>query len=72
MMGAGKVRLVGRAPNGQRFAANPRSVWLVSDSKAKLDGISLGVIGPSPTPGQLADFRIPQRGVFAIGTSFFR
>ena len=72
MMGAGKVRLVGRVPNGQRFVANPHSVWLVSDSKATLDGIDLGVIGPSPTPGQMADFRIPQRGVFAIGTAFFR
>ena len=66
------MSLVGRAPNGQRFVANPHAVWLVSDSKATLDGIDLGAIGPSPTPGQMADFRIPQRGVFAIGRAFFR
>jgi hypothetical protein len=72
MMGAGKVSLIGRTPNGQRFVTNPQSIWLVSDGKATLDGIDLGVIGPSPTPGQMAGFRIPQRGVFATGRAFFR
>jgi hypothetical protein len=41
MMRAGKVRLAGRAPNGQRFIANPLLVWLVADSKATLDGVDL-------------------------------
>ena len=27
---------------------------------------------PAPTPGRMADFRIPQRGVFAIGRASFR
>jgi hypothetical protein len=68
---AGKVRLAGRAPNGQRFIANPLLIWLIKDSKATLDSVDLGAIGPSPEPGQLADFRLPQRGLFAIGTAFF-
>jgi hypothetical protein len=71
MLHAGKVRLVGRAPNGQLFIANPFLIWLIKASTATLDGIELGAIGPASTPGQLADFRIPQRGVFAIGTAFF-
>lgn len=72
MLRAGKVRFAGRAPNGHRFIANPHVVWLVSDSEATLDGVDLGAIGPSPTPGQMAEFTIPQRGVFAIGTAFFK
>jgi hypothetical protein len=72
MLRAGKVRLAGRAPNGQRFVANPLSVWLVADSRATLDGVDLGAIGPSPIPGRMADFWIPQGGVFAIGRAFFR
>lgn len=72
MLRAGKVRLAGRAPNGQRFVANPLLVWLVARSQATLDGVDLGAVGPSPTPGRLADFRIPQRGVFAIGRAFFQ
>ena len=59
MMGAGKVSLVGRTPNGQRFVANPHSVWLVSDSKATLDGIDLGVIGPRQLPDKWPTFESP-------------
>jgi len=72
LLRAGKVRLAGRAPNGQRFVASPLMVWLVAESTATLDGVDLGSIGPSPTPGRMGDFRIPQRGVFAIGNAFFR
>jgi hypothetical protein len=72
ILGAGRVSLVGRAPNGQRFVANPLLVWLIAESRATLDGIDLGVVGPSPVPGGMADFRIPQRGVFAIGQALFR
>ncbi len=71
MMGAGAVHLRGLTPNGQRFVANPLRLWLVDDSEAVLDGVGLGVVGSSPTPGRLKDFWIPQRGVFAIGRSFF-
>lgn len=72
MLGAGKVPFAGRTPNGQRFVANPHLVWLVAGSQATLDGVDLGAIGPSTIPGRMADFRLPQRGVFAIGTSFFK
>jgi hypothetical protein len=72
MLRAGKVRLTGRAPNGQQFEVNPRLIWLVADSEATLDGVDLGAIGPSPTPGRMADFWLPQRGMFAIGRAFFQ
>jgi hypothetical protein len=71
MLHAGKVRLTGRAPNGQSFIANPTRLWLIADSTAKVDGIDFGDIGPAPVQGELGDFRIPQQGVFAIGRAFF-
>jgi hypothetical protein len=71
LLRAGRVRLVGHAPNGHRFIANPFSMWLIAESDATLDGVDMGAIGASPIPGRLADFWIPQRGVFAIGRAFF-
>jgi hypothetical protein len=71
MLHAGKLRLTGRAPNGQQFIANPLVVWLIADTAATLDAVDLGESGPAPTPGELGDFRIPQRGMFAIGRAFF-
>jgi hypothetical protein len=66
----GKLRLVGRAPNGQTFLANPFAVWLVSESRATLDGADLGPTGPLPVQARLGEFLIPQRGMFAIGSAF--
>ena len=71
LLRAGEVRMTGRAPNGQAFIANPTLVWLIPASSASLDGDDLGELGPAPTPGRLGDFRIPQRGVFAIGRALF-
>lgn len=71
LLHAGTVRLTGRAPNGQRFIAAPTLLWLIGDSEASLDGKDLGDVGASPTQGELGDFRIPQRGIFAIGHAFF-
>jgi hypothetical protein len=68
---AGRVRLTGLAPNGQRFIANPRIMWLVTDSTASVRGIDLGEIGPAPEPARLRDFALPQRGVFAVGSTTF-
>jgi hypothetical protein len=67
----GKLRLAGVAPNGQRFIVNPSLTWLIADTAATLDGLDLGDVGAAPTPGKLGDFRIPQRGIFAIGRAFF-
>ena len=68
---AGRVRLTGLAPNGQRFVANPLHIWLVRESSARLQGADLGAMGPAPEQAQLSDFAIPQRGVFVVGRAFF-
>jgi len=49
----------------------PTLVWLIADTSATFDGVDLGDIGPAPTPGELGEFRIPQRGIFAIGRALF-
>ena len=68
---AGRVRLRGLAPNGQRFVANPLSMWVATDSKATVRGIDLGEMGPAPEQAQLRDFAIPQRGMFVVGRAMF-
>jgi hypothetical protein len=68
---AGRVRLTGRAPNGQRFAANPLIVWVATQSRATVRGVDLGAIGPAPKQAHLHDFAIPQRGIFVVGRAMF-
>lgn len=67
----GRVALVGRTPNGQRFRTGPNRIWTVHDTVARLHGQDLGPLGPLPTQGRLGDFWIPQRGVVAMGRSWF-
>jgi hypothetical protein len=71
LLQTGEIRLGGVAPNGQQFTVNPTLTWLVAASTATLDGSDLGELGPAPAQGGLGDFRIPQRGMFAIGRAFF-
>jgi hypothetical protein len=66
----GTVKLSGTTPNGQPFDANPLRIWLVTDSHAVVEGQELGPIGPLAEQAHLADFYIPQRGIFAIGRFF--
>jgi hypothetical protein len=68
---AGQVRLTGLTPNGQRFAANPLTVWVATDSKATVRGVDLGEMGPAPEQAYLRDFAIPQRGMFVVGRTMF-
>ena len=68
---AGTVAMAGTSPNGQRFLANPQRVWVIDEARASLGDDGLGPVGPLPEQARLGDFRIPQRGVFAIGRTFF-
>lgn len=70
-LGAGRVRLAGVAPNGQRFKANPLKIWVAGSSRATIGGDDLGEMGPAPEQAHLRDFAIPQRGVFVIGRAFY-
>jgi hypothetical protein len=69
---AGRVRLAGQAPNGQRFVANPLALWVASASRAAIGTRDLGAMGPAQNQAQLGDFALPQRGMFVIGRAVFR
>jgi hypothetical protein len=71
VLGAGRVRLEGTAPNGQWFKANPRRIWSIADSTAVLDGVDLGPPGPLPEQIRLGDFWLPQCGIFSVGETSF-
>lgn len=67
LLGAGRLALTGRMPNGQTFHLLPSHVWPIVASRARLDGIDLGEPSPLPEQAQIGDFRIPQRGLLAAG-----
>lgn len=67
---AGTVKLTGMTSNRQHFDANPLRIWFATDSHAVVEGEELGPIGPLAKQAHLADFYIPQRGIFAIGRVF--
>jgi len=70
-LGAGKLRLAGRSPNGQRFVANPLLIWTIPQARAVIDGRDLGAVAPAREQARLGDFRIPRTGLFVIGRAFF-
>jgi len=70
-LGAGKVRLQGKVPNGQSFIANPRWIWIASDVRATLAGEDLEPAGSLQRQAWLGDFAIPQRPLLAVGGSSF-
>ncbi|MBS2031829.1 MAG: hypothetical protein JST54_28290 [Deltaproteobacteria bacterium] len=71
MLHAGQLGLIGKAPNGQWFIANPMHTWIVESSTASLAGRDFGAPAPLAEQTKLGDFWIPQRGVVAIGRSYF-
>ncbi|MGW6336662.1 hypothetical protein [Nocardia rhamnosiphila] len=70
-LGVGRVRLRGTAPNGQWFRLNPRMLWTVEHTVARIDGVDIGPAGPLAEQTALGDFRLPQRGMFAVGQAYF-
>lgn len=64
VLSAGKVRLCGTMPGGQRFGALPRRVWRVVHANAQVGGIDLGTPGPLERQDRLGGFLLPQRGIF--------
>jgi hypothetical protein len=69
ILGAGELKLSGYTPNGQWFRSTPRLVWLIAESRATIQGVDAGAPGPLPEQAMLRDFRIPQRGIFAIASA---
>jgi hypothetical protein len=66
-MGAGKMSLTGRLPNGQWFISNPRYIWIVTATHAVVRGEDLGEMGPLPEQARVGDLWMPQQGRFFIG-----
>lgn len=71
LLGGGRIRLQGSVPNGQRFIANPRLIWTIPVSRARLGDDDFGPPGPLAEQAFLGDFAIPQRGIFAVGGTIF-
>ena len=70
MLGVGKVQLTGVTSNDQHFDANPLRIWYVTNSHAVVEGEDLGPIGALKEQAHMADYYIPQRGIFAMGRVF--
>lgn len=68
-LGAGPMRLSGAAPNGQRFRVQPRRLWRIDASAARVEGRELGPLGGRGA--ELGDFRLPDTGLFACGSGEF-
>lgn len=71
MLRAGKLSMAGVAPNRQSFIANPRKIWVVKSARLRFGGRDVNQPGPVTPQAQLGDFRIPQRGILAIGNTAF-
>lgn len=71
VLGTGRMRLHGLTPNGPAFKAAPLQVWRVVGGHARLDGEDLGEIAPLAKQEMLADFWLPQVGVFFVGRASF-
>ncbi len=72
LLNAGRMKVSGVVPNGQTFQAQPRQLWLVTDSQATILGEDAGQPGPLEVQDHLADFWLPQRGLFGarVGVRF--
>lgn len=68
MLHSGRVRMHGTTPNGPHFRTAPERIWMVTDSHATIDGRGAGLPAPLDEQPHLADFWLPQRGIFFIGT----
>jgi hypothetical protein len=67
LLGASRLALTGRMPNRQTFRLMPSHVWMVTASRAQLGATDLGRPAPLPQQATIGDFRIPQKGLLAVG-----
>lgn len=71
LLRSGRIRLRGATPNGPQFKAAPLQVWRVTGGSASYDGIDFGELAPLPQQTRLADFWLPQQGLFFVGSARF-
>jgi hypothetical protein len=67
----GRIAMHGRMPNGHRFRVAPRAVLAIEQSRAILDGVDLGSVGPVAAQPHLGEMLLPQGGMFAVGDIWF-
>jgi hypothetical protein len=67
LLGAGRLALTGTMPNRQSFHLVPSHVWMVTASCAQLGATDFGRPAPLPQQATIGDFRIPQKGLLAVG-----
>ncbi len=71
MLHTGRIKLRGATPNGQHYQAAPLKIWRVASATASYRGEDLGAPAPLEAQTRLADFWLPQRGVFFVGRARF-
>lgn len=71
MLRVGRIRLIGRTPNRQRFQAAPVRIWSVTGGSATLDGLPLESVARAGEQSRLGDFWMPRRGIFTVGQASF-
>lgn len=64
MLRTGRMAMAGAVPNGQSFRARPLQVWAVKGGRAMVNGEDAGTPQSLPRQERLADFWLPQRGLF--------
>jgi hypothetical protein len=70
-LGTGRLNLTGLTPNGQRFIANSRRLWLIESTDAVVEGVNVGPVGPLTNQASLGDFLLPQRGLIVVARARF-
>ncbi|MBO0982203.1 hypothetical protein [Microbacterium sp. SD291] len=68
---AGRIGMIGHAPNRQLMKAKVKRMWVVEQSTATLGGEDLGTIEPLREQSRLGEIWMPQRGIFMIGGAEF-
>jgi hypothetical protein len=71
LLDTGRVTLTGRTPSGHDYYLQPHALWRVEAAAGVLNGSDIGQMVPLADPAALGDFRIPGRGIFAVGDALY-
>lgn len=69
LLGLGGVSIAGKTDTGKAYVTEADSIATVTAASAKLNGRSLGRLGPPPEPLFFGTSRIAARPIFAFGTA---
>jgi hypothetical protein len=63
--------MLGKAPNGQPHLLAPQRMFLITAARAVLAGQDLGKPVRARVNPQIGPWRLPARGILAMGRGFF-